>query len=264
MVIWKDEHGLHVHDQGAFQQRNPSTAWLAQEADKIYNWPPFQPLGVCTDDFIVSRNDVSFVVPDGQYERAVPCFSFHKWEEAEIPDYERTVREIMAAGNEAPCLLKAGWIGNLDTHTNRKRLFGIGQDNKDIMDITAMSWHNGHPIYMSHADLVRKYSVLIDVEGRGYSGRVKFLLWSQRPLILADRPDKEFYYEHLVPWKHYIPAQRNLSDIEEKVRWCLDNRDAAHAIAKNALEFSKTFLTRDAVYAQWNRVIMRWINVMKP
>jgi hypothetical protein len=35
--------------------------------------------------------------------------------------------------------------------------------------------------YISTDQLVSKYSILIDIEGTGYSGRLKHLLWSHRP-----------------------------------------------------------------------------------
>lgn len=36
--------------------------------------------------------------------------------------------------------------------------------------------------YISMPDLVRKYSILIDIEDSGYSGRLKYLLLSHRPV----------------------------------------------------------------------------------
>jgi glycosyltransferase involved in cell wall biosynthesis len=103
--------------------------------------------------------------------------------------------------------------------------------------------------------LVKKYSFLIDVEGYGYSGRLKYLLWSQRPVLLIDRPYKEYFFQHLKEWEHYIPVKRDLSDLVEKMKWCFSNTEKATQIAQNALEFSKKHLTREACYAKWNDLI---------
>ena len=104
-------------------------------------------------------------------------------------------------------------------------------------------------------DLVKKYAFLIDIEGIGYSGRLKFLLWSQRPVLLVERPYKEYFFKDLIAWTHYIPVKRNLSDLFFKMNWCLKNKSRVAKIAANALEFSKKHLTREACYAEWDRVI---------
>jgi len=112
---------------------------------------------------------------------------------------------------------------------------------------------------ISTTDLVKTYSLLIDIEGCGYSGRLKHLLWSHRPLLLVDRPHKEFFFEHLKEWVHYIPVKRDLSDLIEKTKWCIDNYDKALIIAENAFQFSKVYLTRDACYDKWNDIITNHI-----
>lgn len=109
--------------------------------------------------------------------------------------------------------------------------------------------------YISTPELVKKYSILIDVEGEGYSGRLKHLLWSHRPILIVDRPHKEYFFEFLKEWVHYIPVKRDLSDLIEKTNWCLHNYDKALEMSENAYQFSNEHLTRDACYKQWNDTI---------
>jgi len=109
--------------------------------------------------------------------------------------------------------------------------------------------------YMSLSDLVKKYSILIDIEGNGYLGRLKYLLWSHRPVLIVDRPHKEFFFQYLNEWEHYILVKRDLSDLTEKTEWCLNNYDKAINIAENAYNFSLIYLTREACYNQWNSII---------
>ena len=101
------------------------------------------------------------------------------------------------------------------------------------------------------------YSILIDIEGRGYSGRLKYLLWSHRPLLIVDRPHKEYFFEYLKEWEHFIPVKRDLSDLIDKTLWCLNNYNEALIIAENAYQISKIYLTRDACYKQWNHIISK-------
>ena len=79
--------------------------------------------------------------------------------------------------------------------------------------------------------MVKKYSAVIDIEGNGYSGRLKHLLWSHRPVLLIDRPHKEYFFKYLKEWIHYVPVKRDMSDLVEKTRWVLNNYEEAKKIA---------------------------------
>ena len=105
--------------------------------------------------------------------------------------------------------------------------------------------------------MAKTHYILIDIEGNGYYGRLKHLLWLHRPLLLVDRQHKDFFCEFLKEWGHYIPIKRDLSDLIEKTEWCLTNYDNALIIAENAYKFSNLYLTRDACYAKWNDIISK-------
>ena len=104
-------------------------------------------------------------------------------------------------------------------------------------------------------DLVKTYAILIDVEGYGYSGRLKYLLFSQRPILLVERPHKEYFYEFMKPWIHYIPVNRDLSNLIDMIDWIKKNYKDAEVIAQNALNFAKKYCVRDSAFKQWNKII---------
>jgi hypothetical protein len=77
-------------------------------------------------------------------------------------------------------------------------------------------------------------------------GRAKFLIeidgnansWGFLPKLLmgccvlkVDSPYEQWFYKHLQPWIHYVPVANDLSDLPEKVQWCLRNERASHEIA---------------------------------
>jgi hypothetical protein len=240
--------------------------WCLKEADKIYNWPDFKEITIYTDD--VGPLNTPSISKQNSYINLIPDFTFYGWPQVKIDDYDKTIQEIDLLGQVPYKINKVGWIGNLDTNIMRRRLFNLGNTNGDILDIINMSWtfsniaitevpssHNNYTKYMSLSDLVSTYSILIDIEGVGYSARLKFLLWSHRPVIIVDRPHKEFFFEHLKEWEHYIPVKRNLSDLLEKTRWIMENYSKAQEIAENAYNFAKIYLTRESCYKQWNTVI---------
>lgn len=45
---------------------------------------------------------------------------------------------------------------------------------------------------------------------------------------------QQWYYHQLEPWKHYVPAKADLSDLKEKIEWCQANLDECEQIATNA------------------------------
>lgn len=70
------------------------------------------------------------------------------------------------------------------------------------------------------------------------------------PYLLAGgslvlKQDSEFYehfYHELKPMVHYVPVQRNLSDLVDKLQWSLSHDEEAKEIAENAREFSLSHL----------------------
>lgn len=257
--ISKKNGELIFKDFGGYESRNTSTFWCIQKADEKYNWNDFNEITIYTDDYERSNDNYTYS-KQNSYNKLIPDFNFHSWPQVGINDYEKFTKDIDNAGLNKYEINKVGWIGSLNTNAMRKQLFKIGNYNKHLFDIFSMDFNSGNSSpnatkYISTPELVKKYSILIDVEGRGYSGRVKHLLWSHRPLLLADRPHKEYFYEYLKEWVHYIPVKRDLSDLIEKTKWCLNNYNKALDIANNAYEFSKLYLTRDACYNKWNNII---------
>lgn len=172
-----------------------------------------------------------------------PDFTFKGWQTANIMDFDETIKNILNSANEIAKYNKVGWFGNIATSGNRKTLKDIGDINTDLFDIVDISpkgWHINEdiPKYMSLPDLVQNYKYLIDIEGAGWSGRLKFLLYSKRPLLVVDRDFVDYFYEDLEPFKHYIPVKNDLSDLVDKTKWIINNEDRAQEIANNAYDFA--------------------------
>jgi hypothetical protein len=251
-----------------YRCRFTQTKWCIEQADKIYKWNDFPEISASVRDFENTQEEYTYSKRD-TFIRLIPCFSFHAWPEIGIDDYMKTVGQISEEGLKPFEVNKVGWIGNAGNIPVRDMMCEIGSRNTHLFDIINMKYYgfkDGDPsrwsatVFLSIPELAKKYSILIDAEGGGYSARTKFLLWSHRPLILIDRPHKEYFYEFLEEWKHYIPVKRDLTDLVEKAQWCVDNYDKALQIAENAYQFSQTYLTRDACFAQWDKTIKYHLN----
>jgi len=258
----KNRKLLFSDNHKGWRRRHESTQWCISEADKLYNWNDFKKITIYTDDKSSNDNEYTYSKTTS-YNRLVPNYNFHSRPQSGIDDYSKFVHEIDTAGQTDAKIKKIRWIGNLETSPVRKKAYSIGLNRKDIFDIIPTTWTNSDTIRLNYTkyiytpDLVRKYAVLLDIEGVGFSGRVNYLLWSHRPLLLVYRTHREFFYKHLKQWVHYIPVKRDLSDLVEKAEWCFSHEKEAKEIAENACEFSELHLTREACFREWDRIICK-------
>lgn len=257
-------------DHGGYESRSESTIQLFIEAfDQIQDED-----NLLDNNFYVSTDDVSsninnsltFGYTNSNGVVLCPDFTFDKYVECGINSYHETVKKIVAKGNRKHSIDKLFWTGNLATQPLRSKLLQIGNLHTDKMEIIPMDWKrlsqrgsmHGFTNYTSFEDHA-KYKYLIDCGAQGYSGRLKFLLHSNRPLFLVDRDKnkQEFFHHQLVPFTHFIPVKGDLSDLIQQLEWAEDNYDKAIAIANNAREFAINNLNKKAVIKYLSDALVR-------
>jgi hypothetical protein len=81
-----------------------------------------------------------------------------------------------------------------------------------------------------------KYRYQIDIDGNSNSWSFLFKLAMGSCVLKVSSDWRQWYYDRLSPWEHYIPVNSDLSDLEQMVRWCLDNDADAERIAINGLK----------------------------
>lgn len=179
------------------------------------------------------------------------------WKSANIDNYESCVQRISALGQQKPTSDQVAWFGNLNSPLNdvpeyytRPRLQEIALANPTLLHVQHVPPHNDKidervPNYMTLHDMVQKYKYLLDIGGNGYSGRLKFLLFSHRPVFVVDREYIEYFHNLLVPFIHYIPVREDLSDLVDKIRWANANQQKCQEIAEAAYTFATTHLVKD-------------------
>ena len=95
----------------------------------------------------------------------------------------------------------------------------------------------------SFAEMLQ-YKVIIMLEGNDVSSGFKWALYSNSVVMTQAPPTKSSWLmeEILEPWKHYIPLNHDLSDVEEKMQWVIDHDNEAQAIAKQGALWMKDLL----------------------
>jgi hypothetical protein len=185
------------------------------------------------------------------------CF-FGGWNSIGIFSFEKTRDEICVASVTPPIINKVGWIGNIYSpdctvpeHYTRPLLKQYGDNYPDIFDIIHIApqnakIHAGIPGYKSLPELTT-YKYLIDIGGNGWSGRLKWLLFTNRTLFIIDRNYKEYFFDDLKPFVHYIPVKMNLSDLLEQFMWVINNPTRAEEIAHQAYLFALENFTEEKI-----------------
>jgi len=109
--------------------------------------------------------------------------------------------------------------------------------------------------------LGRKYALDIDGYTNAWSNLFTRLLFGCCVLkVESSRGYRQWYYDRLIPWRHYVPVAADLSDIHERLDWVRTNDRQAREIAQRgrrlALEMTLSTVTAEAaalIGANWRR-----------
>lgn len=95
-----------------------------------------------------------------------------------------------------------------------------------------------------------KYKYLLYADGHcaacryGFMMRLGSVILKVEPRQVADRM---WYFPLLQPYVDHVPVKPDLSDLEEKIRWCRENDDKCREIAANCTKFYETYVARSAL-----------------
>ena len=177
----------------------------------------------------------------------IPDFNFLGRPSVGAADYDQTVLAMVEASKVASEYDTLFWIGNEESHISRQKLLELSETDKRI-EAYGMRWSGGQATGASSASkfvsLVdhTKYKYLIDLPGYGWSGRMKSLMFSGRPLFIPDHEFYEYWHEDLVPFENYIPVKGDLSDLSQQIDWAEAHPKECEDIAKNAQEYALSHL----------------------
>jgi hypothetical protein len=168
-----------------------------------------------------------------------------------IATFDQVATSIASASVAEPIYPSLFWAGAA-SHPSRKYLLTLRNDSAHY-DFREIVWDRKDPDRLSSSGYVSlidhvQFKYLLDVEGNGYSGRVKLLMFTRRPIFLQDRPYKEYFYSDLKPYVHYIPVKRDFSDLQDQLTWAEVNPEQCQLIANQALDYARlNFSTAKAV-----------------
>ena len=84
-----------------------------------------------------------------------------------------------------------------------------------------------------------QYKYLIDIDGNSNSWPGLFTKLLMGSCVLkVESSWRQWYYDRLEPWVNYVPVKNDLSDLHEKINWCLENDEQAKQIGENGRQLA--------------------------
>jgi Glycosyl transferase family 90 len=254
-IALKDGQVSSIENFNSFQTRAESSIKMTMDAIKCGISAKTLSFNLHTGDFPLGEiraNNFYYCCDCKEKLNSVfPDFIFDHWQQAGIEDYTTTTEKISAA-SEVPFVYdKMLWIGNVKTNPIREKIISLSEQFPEKIEahntyVDQYMEGNKKNTYISLADHT-KYKYLIDLEGRGYSGRLKLLLYTKRLLFIQERQWKSYYHFELEPYKHFIPVKNDLSDLTSQIdfveqkgqEYYLDVVNNAYQYAKENLSYQK-------------------------
>ena len=121
--------------------------------------------------------------------------------------------------------------------------------NRGLMSATVDPWH---------ASL---HAWLIDIDGNVNSWGLLWKLLSGCCVLRVMSNRQQWYHRRMVPWTHMVPISPDLSDLDERIDWCLHNRERCESIANAGQKLGKQILEdiNQDLCAATVRYAQRWL-----
>jgi hypothetical protein len=89
------------------------------------------------------------------------------------------------------------------------------------------------------------YKFILSLEGNDVATNLKWIM-SSNSVAVMPRPRYETWFMEgrLIPDFHYIMIKDDFSDLEEKLKYYIDNEEAAQAIISNANKHAQQFINK--------------------
>lgn len=194
--------------------------------------------------------DPAFLGSNGYDLELSEMENYRRWE-----DRRETIFWRGAASN-------CGLEGDEWANTPRGRLVKAAQDINDTTIIDAKLTRLNHlPVtqqqILNEVGVVGEeedfnnflqYRYLIDVDGYASAWKSCFLKLASGSTVLKIQSDvMQWYYPSLIPWIHYIPVSKDVSDIKELYHWLKTHPSEAKQIAERGNSFIRLYTYERAV-----------------
>ena len=90
---------------------------------------------------------------------------------------------------------------------------------RGLMSKTVNPWHAG------------LHAWIIDIDGNVNSWGLLWKLLTGSCVLRVMSNRQQWFHRRMIPWKHMVPIAPDLNDLNERINWCLNNRECCASIA---------------------------------
>lgn len=98
----------------------------------------------------------------------------------------------------------------------------------------------------------------MNVDGTVAAYRLPYLMLGNSLVLKQDSQYYEHFYRRLKAGRHYVPLQRNLSDLLEKIKWAKEHDAEAEQISRAGQEAARELLQPSRLYCYYHRVLQEY------
>ena len=167
------------------------------------------------------------------------------------------------------CIFRGSATGcGIDIDTNmRLKAADLSVDFPEILDAKITDWkarmrkYEGKPIDVIDPSKFRfsienklmdnieksNYKYILNIDGYVSAFRLSSELNMNSVLLIVKSNYKLWFSDMLKEYVHYIPVNEDLSDLIDKIKWCIDNDKECKKISKNAENFYNKYLNKEGI-----------------
>lgn len=175
---------------------------------------------------------------------------------------------LSVQGNTGPLWVnktEQAFFRGRDSREERLRLVTLSRENPDLLDagITGYFFFREKEKELGKAPLTGffnffKYKYQVNVDGTVAAYRFPYLMLGDSLVLKQASPYYEHFYIHLQPGKHYVPVQRSLVDLIDKIKWAKKNDAEAQAIAREGQVLARQLLQPSRLYCYYYTVLQMY------
>lgn len=167
---------------------------------------------------------------------------------------------------------KGFWRGR-DARRERLDLIDIGRKHPELFNVSLtnffffreeadMEAYGPTQPHMSLFDFF-DYKYQINVDGTVAAYRFPYLLAGDAVVFKQDSPYYEHFYKKLIPFEHFIPVKRDLSDLVEKIEYAKENDKIVHEIGRKGRQFAEKNLLPLNIYCYYALLLQEFAERIK-
>ena len=246
------ENTFNFYNNGGYEYRNESTIKLLIEALKMHEQLFYNKtlnVTVNTSDHIFT-DCLNYAHTTNKY-LTIPDFTFDQWPQVGIQSFNTTVLNILDQHNVDSIYNSVFWSGSVGNIKQRNIYQALSATNHRFI-CNEIHWNKTDSIAMAADNYVSipdhcKYKYLLDLQGHGWSARLKFLLYSNRLVFIAKRPQLEWWMHHLQDKVNCVLVESDLSNLNELVNYYDNNPEEYKTIVTNQLKFANLYFNKQSI-----------------